>query len=176
MRGLAAACLLLIAAASLGAAEEKGFLSDGVRAEAALGQGLRPEASLDDAYAGGVSAERFLQGATDRSEAVLGDGPSAGAGNGSAGPPPRAGFKARETPPPAIGAPLGPPEGNGVKKKRDWKKLVTTWLPIGIFYYSSVSAILNPLGAAAGFARGMAGMALLGTVLLLYREAKRKKA
>ena len=87
------------------------------------------------------------------------------------------GLKTSEPPMPPIDPGANPTQGQDQPPpaaKRDWAKIIQTWLPIAIFYVVSVQTIMNPVGMAAYGLRGVAVFALIGTVQQLIKAWKSK--
>lgn len=154
-------------------------LRHGLAANIVLGQGLGPRQSLESGHSAGFKAQQIMQGL------ACGGGPVVDVrGAGGEDPPPTTassdkaeGLRTSEPPAPDVGLP-GMGDGEEEDRKEGWRdrllKGIQKWLPIAMFYYGSVTAILNPMGAAAGAARGMAGIALIGTAILLYKTIRNK--
>ncbi len=166
------------ALAGVPAASAATRLADGMEARLVLDSGLDPRSEPEAVHGSAARAEELLKGSRGASRpAVDLRGGRLGSDSADLGQEPtRPGpsSKLEEPPAPAAENPPASAEPPG-KKKRDWGKIIMKWLPIAMFYYASASAIMNPMGTAGQFARGMAFTALLGTAWMLYREARPKK-
>lgn len=171
LAGLLAA--LGLAASASAAGLQPGAMGDGLEAKRLLGEALGTHASSEEAHAAAAKAQLAFQGARaghDEDAVKAGEAgferlrqePGTGPGGGPS-------LHVSEPPPP--GAAKDPPPG---KPKRDWGKLVMKWLPVAIALFASVQMIVNPIGTATFWVRGLALTAGLGTVRQLIKEIRKK--
>lgn len=100
----------------------------------------------------------------------------AGRADGDAVPPaaaPAASLSVSEPPLPSTPGSGGGPSAE--KPKRDWGKLIATWLPVVVAYAIMIQAAINPVGTATYWVRNMALAALIGTGYQLIKEVRKKK-
>lgn len=184
MKHLALALGIALAGAASASAAVGRSLGNGYQAEQALGAGLSAGGGLESLSDSGFKAQQLLQGLDTGGDKSAVDARAAQAaqeaGKAAGLRGTRGGLHVNEPPAPGKGI-LPDPNGAGDKpqeqpqpQKRDWMKIITKWLPIGMFYWASVNAILNPMGAAAMGIRGIAIYALIGTAMMLYNEIKKK--
>ena len=172
-------CIALASAASASAAVGRS-LGNGYQAEQALGAGLSGGGSLENLSASGFNGQELLQGLDTGGDKSAVDARAAqSAREADKAAAQTRGLHVNEPPAPGKGI-LPDPNGAAgdnpqeAPKKRDWMKIVTKWLPIGMFYWASINAIINPMGAAAMGIQGVAVFALIGTAMMLYKELKNK--
>ncbi|MEK9145380.1 MAG: hypothetical protein AAB339_07210 [Elusimicrobiota bacterium] len=180
MKHLALGAVFALASSASASAAVGKSLGGGYQAEQALGAGLSGGGGLESLSQSGFDAQQLLQGLDTGGDKSAVDARAAQAAQEADKAALRTrGLVVNEPPAPGKGI-LPDPNRAGdqppqeAPKKRDWMKIITKWLPIGMFYWASINAILNPLGAAALGIQGIAVYALIGTAMMLYKEIKNK--